>query len=382
MSVLRPHTLAVILIAFVPALASAAPNGKPAPKPAAQASPAKPVVQRTAHHGSTAKINPPAHRTQPGRSIGSPTDGHLEGGARLADAPYLRIVPSYAAGDNRWGLEPLVGLIDRAAKTVRKQYPDAVLSVGHLSRKGGGDLERHASHESGRDADIGFYVKNHVGKPIYADHFVAFKGDGTAGSWPGAHFDDARNWALVAALVGDGRAHITHIFVTTELRQRLLEYAARIGAPPNLRSRAAEVMAQPKGALPHDDHFHVRIGCPSGMQQCVEQPVARHHHKGKHPQPQAHARAHGHPGAHGKPAPHSPAAKPRPPAPPSSKSDDGDDDHESQKSGSLIPSLAPIVPGLDSAVIPSPLKPSIAPAAPTKPPAPAIDDPDGVLEQP
>jgi len=366
MSVLRPHTLAIIVVAFVPALASAAPNGKPAPK--------------TGHHGSTAKINPPAHRAPPGRSIGSPTDGHLEGGARLADAPYLRIVPAYSSGDNRWGLEPLVGLIDGAAKTVRKQYPDAVLSVGHLSRKGGGDLERHASHESGRDADIGFYVKNHVGKPIYADHFVAFKGDGTATSWPGARFDDARNWALVAALVGDGRAHITHIFVTTELRQRLLDYAARIGAPPGLRSRAAEVMAQPKGALPHDDHFHVRIACPQGMQQCVEQPVARHHHRPTHGQPQVHARAHGHPGAHGKPAPHPPAAKPHP-APPSSKFDDGDDEHESQKSGALIPSLAPIVPGLDSAVIPAPLKPSIAPAAPTKPPAPAIDDPDGVLDE-
>jgi hypothetical protein len=38
---------------------------------------------------------------------------------------------------------------------------------------------------------------------------------------------------------------------------------------------AAEVLQQPRVALPHDDHFHVRIGCPSGMSGCVENPVAR-----------------------------------------------------------------------------------------------------------
>ena len=35
-------------------------------------------------------------------------------------------------------------MIERAARSVRKQFPDAVLSVGHLSRQGGGDLDRHA----------------------------------------------------------------------------------------------------------------------------------------------------------------------------------------------------------------------------------------------
>src|SRR5262249_16322092 len=114
-----------------------------------------------------------------GRSLGSPTEGHLLGGAHLDDAPYLRVVPAYGAGDVRWGLESLVGALDRAARSVRKQYPDAVMSVGHLSRAGGGELDRHASHESGRDADVAFYVKSWAGKPLYADHFVAFKGDGT-----------------------------------------------------------------------------------------------------------------------------------------------------------------------------------------------------------
>jgi penicillin-insensitive murein DD-endopeptidase len=208
-----------------------------------------------------------------GLSVGSPTDGHLAGGAHLEESPWLRVTPCYAGEDVRWGLESLVSLIDHGARSVRKLLPDSVLSIGHLSRKGGGDLDRHASHESGRDADVGFYITNQQGKPIYADHFVRFLGDGTAPSWPGARFDDARNWAFVASIVADGRAHISYLFVASPLRARLLAYAQKIGAPYAIRVRASEVMAQPRGSLPHDDHFHVRISCPPFMEACVEYPT-------------------------------------------------------------------------------------------------------------
>ena len=32
----------------------------------------------------------------------------------------------------------------------------------------------------------GFYIKNQLGHPLYSDHMVAFRGDGTAPSWPRA----------------------------------------------------------------------------------------------------------------------------------------------------------------------------------------------------
>jgi penicillin-insensitive murein endopeptidase len=117
-------------------------------------------------------------------------------------------------------------------------------------------------------------MRSQTGKALYAEHFVAFAGDGTAASWPGAYFDDAKNWALVSALVTDPFAHVSHIFVATPLRARLMAYAERMGVPLSVRVRASEVMAQPHGALPHDDHFHVRISCPSGMTGCVENPTA------------------------------------------------------------------------------------------------------------
>jgi len=256
-------------------------------------------------HPVTNVATPPAVLPM-GRSVGSPTAGHLVGAAHLGDAPYLRVVPTYQAGDVRWGLGALVGMIDRAARRVRHQYPDAVLSIGHLSRQGGGNLDRHASHESGRDADLAFYAKNGQGQLVFADHFVPFRGDGTAATWPGAVFDDAKNWALVAALLDDPATHVSHIFVAAPLRARLLAYADHVGAPAALKMRAAITMVQPHGSLPHDDHFHVRISCPAGMTGCIENPavsrVARRPHTAHAPAPRTPP-----------PAAHATAAAPPPP---------------------------------------------------------------------
>ncbi len=229
-----------------------------------------------AGRGSVARVaalTPAA--TRYGQSLGSPTDGRLIGGMRVDETSYLRILPAYGNGDVRWGVEPLVAMLDRAARSVRRQYSDATLSVGHLSREGGGELDRHRSHESGRDADVGFFVRRASGRQVLETNFVPFRADGTAPTWPGAFFDDAKNWALVSALLEDPEAHVTHIFVASPLRARLLAYAERIGAAEALRLRAAETMHQPRGSLPHDDHFHVRIACPERMQRCVENPVAR-----------------------------------------------------------------------------------------------------------
>lgn len=210
-----------------------------------------------------------------GRSLGSPTEGHLLGGMHLDETSYVRVMPADADGDVRWGLEPLVTMIDRAARAVRKQFPGAVTSVGHLSREGGGEVNRHRSHESGRDADLGFFIRSGAGRQLLPTHFVPFRADGAAVGWPGAYFDDAKNWSMVAAIVSDPEAHVTHIFVASPLRARLLAYAERTGAAPAIRVRAAEVMQQPRGTLPHDDHFHVRIGCPVQMTGCVENPAPR-----------------------------------------------------------------------------------------------------------
>lgn len=212
----------------------------------------------------------PAAAMALGKSIGSPNEGRLEHGAEIRTSATLRIVPSHAGTTRRFGLPALVAMLERSAEVVARKHPGAVLSIGDLSQKGGGDVTGHHSHESGRDADIGFYLTDKKGGYLPA-RFHQIGENGRVIGVPGARFDDARNWALVAAWLDDPVARVGHIFVAKHLRTRLLAAAVKAGASESLRNRAALALMQPTHALPHDNHFHVRIACPEGQRgSCVE----------------------------------------------------------------------------------------------------------------
>jgi penicillin-insensitive murein endopeptidase len=88
---------------------------------------------------------------------------------------------------------------------------------------------------------------------------------------PGARFDVAKNWLLLQNLLLDRHARVSHVFVAEPIKHALLAHARTRGVAHALYVRAALVMMQPTGGLPHDDHFHVRISCPASMRKtCVE----------------------------------------------------------------------------------------------------------------
>ncbi len=108
------------------------------------------------------------------------------------------------------------------------------------------------------------------GKRVTLDHFVSFGGDGKAKDGSGMVFDDWRNWLLVQSWVRDKRAGLSHIFVSSALRHRLLRYAQGKPAFSKYVSEAAALLKQPEDSSPHDDHFHVRIACPKRQTEiCV-----------------------------------------------------------------------------------------------------------------
>jgi penicillin-insensitive murein endopeptidase len=205
-------------------------------------------------------------------SIGSPTRGKLRGGSRLFDQTGLFVREPVRAN---WGLPLLVSLLERSALHVRKRFPGSVLLVGDLSHQYGGPIEGHRSHETGRDADIGFYFTDHKGKPKTPSDFVRVAADGRVIGQPELLFDDPRNWALVQALLTDSHARVQHVFVAAILRARLLAYARRVGVYWSLQKRAALALKQPTRGLSHDDHFHVRIGCPPHQDMCLAEPAPR-----------------------------------------------------------------------------------------------------------
>jgi penicillin-insensitive murein endopeptidase len=207
-------------------------------------------------------------------SIGSPNDGALSGGVPLRERAELRL--RWPEGP-RWALPGLVELLERASRQVERRFPGSVLLVGDLSREGGGDLAGHASHESGRDADVGFYYTDPSGAAVQTDRLMAVRASGLVREGANLRFDDARNWALVQAVITDPKTVVQRIFVAEVVQRRLLEYAVQHAVDDGLVARARTLMKQPGSGPVHDDHFHVRVACPRnpphhGAGVCIQSP--------------------------------------------------------------------------------------------------------------
>jgi penicillin-insensitive murein endopeptidase len=216
-----------------------------------------------------------AHKGPQPQSLGAPNNGKLVGAARLKKSRSVEPRP----GAHSWGLPILVDLLKKVAADVASKHRGSVLLVGDMSAAGGGPLTGHKSHQSGRDADIGFFVANSKGKPIPTHRFMAFDGEGKARGGPAwARFDDARNWTLVESLFKEEHREgvgVRFLFVSSDLKARLIAYATKHGAKKDLIERAAAAMLSPEHVDVHDDHFHVRLRCPQGMSACVEESLPR-----------------------------------------------------------------------------------------------------------
>src|SRR5262245_5138715 len=99
-------------------------------------------------------------------SVGAPARGTLQGAVRLPDRG-----PGYYHNPRRpdaarFGTVEMLQAIVRAAAVVDKEVPGSSLTVNDLGLEHGGPIAQHGSHQSGRDADILFYVLDKAGKPI------------------------------------------------------------------------------------------------------------------------------------------------------------------------------------------------------------------------
>ena len=65
-----------------------------------------------------------------------------------------------------------------------------------------------------------------------------------------AHFDDARNWLLVEALLEDKDVSVHYLFVSNPLKARLLQEGARRHATKEQLNRAAFAMMGSMMAIP------------------------------------------------------------------------------------------------------------------------------------
>jgi penicillin-insensitive murein endopeptidase len=223
-------------------------------------------------------------------SMGRADRGVLRGGRALPLAgPGFVVPPEWAGRGTQYGTDELVGAIERAAARVSDEHPGALLGVGDLSRRGGGDMSFHRSHESGRDADLLFYSVDDEGEPLAPPdampryrgrHLRAHEPYEDRGNWKsptGRRLDLERTWALVRALLSDPSIDVEYLFVSEKIEDKLIDWAKEQGEEEALVKRAQVALRQPAGLPPHDDHLHLRIRCPSGdrFQGCVDEGPVR-----------------------------------------------------------------------------------------------------------
>ena len=208
-------------------------------------------------------------------SAGTTSRGSLLGSQELAfDGPHHTIISRARPRNTRFGHPTMLAILKDSGEAVAKQFPGSKIAIGNIAYKNGGDIRWSVSHNSGRDADIAFYVIDAKTKqPLdAAPDLVTFEENGVSMGGGEYLFDVERNWALARAMLTHDRAQIQYIFISAGLKQMLLDHAREIGEPPEIIARAEGALKQPTDSSPHNDHFHLRLTCDleDRLRGCVD----------------------------------------------------------------------------------------------------------------
>ncbi|HEY8942665.1 MAG TPA: penicillin-insensitive murein endopeptidase [Polyangiaceae bacterium] len=180
-------------------------------------------------------------------SIGKPNRGKLLNGIRLEPSVGVYVVE----GASSYGTEETIRSIEAAVRVVLERYPDSPsLPIGDISRKGGGYLKPHRSHQSGLDVDVAYYYRD--GSPWYT---LATEDN----------LDLARTWTLLKAFVA--RGNVQYVFMDRSIQRWLRQYAETTGEPSELLETLFEAPSKADTIVRHRhrhrSHFHVRFHDPA-----------------------------------------------------------------------------------------------------------------------
>jgi murein endopeptidase len=192
-------------------------------------------------------------------SIGRATGGRLEHGVWLDKGPGYRL----RFPKNAYGTEQVVETLRRCAKRVHDRFEGtADILYGDLSRPGGGRFPPHESHQSGRDADVGYYLAGNIQNATM--HVV--RADAV---------DYAKTWALLRCYLRTGA--VVRAYMDRRIQKAMAEHLAKTAqVSPAILARLFETVGGPNALIrhapKHDTHVHVRFACGDGDRDCELEP--------------------------------------------------------------------------------------------------------------
>lgn len=144
---------------------------------------------------------------------------------------------------NAWGKPATIHSLVKAIERYQSRTEDSPkVAIGDISRKSGGPLGGHLSHQGGRDVDVNYVFEPNDGGP--------------------KKIDIPRTWELIKSFAEDGNLKV--IFADYSLQGRLYEHALAVGEDPELvdalfeyphRGSSRALIYHWRG---HRLHFHVR----------------------------------------------------------------------------------------------------------------------------
>ena len=152
------------------------------------------------------------------------------------------------------------GLMIRLISQVSQHFQELhrakspVLIVNALSRRGGGPLGSHSSHQNGLDADI-VYLGEDKWQSVIVKGRV--KDD----------FDYALNYDFFKILTETG--FVNRIFVDSRIKRGMCQWVRDQGLMET--EEAKEVLTKLRSWSGHDDHFHLRLVCSPFYPRCRDQ---------------------------------------------------------------------------------------------------------------
>jgi penicillin-insensitive murein DD-endopeptidase len=207
-------------------------------------------------------------------SYGRPSHGYLIDGVRLPNrGEGFTTRETWQLRGNRYGTDELVELLQGVARRMRAKVKDTRLVIADLSSNGGGAAHTfHRSHQTGRDVDLLYYMRDAEGKPFEADAMRVFDRKLAAKDGSGITVDVPRTWLLVRELLTADEANVQYIFMFQPIAQKIIEHAESIKEDPVIIARAVRACRQPGDSAPHNDHMHVRVYCAADDRQfgCVD----------------------------------------------------------------------------------------------------------------
>jgi hypothetical protein len=199
------------------------------------------------------------------QSVGRTNAGSLSNGLQLPESPlYERRSPHLMYG-SAYTIEHLT---EGIAAFRRDVAYDGALNLSDISKKGGGRLEPHKSHQAGRDIDIWLPTLKGVYKVKY------FKSGGSRDRRPlFEEVDWYALWGLVRALIQTGA--VEEIYLDWIYQEFVYRAAVNMGATPEELDEWIQwprPRSSSKGVFRHSkdhlSHIHVRFKCAPWEKSC------------------------------------------------------------------------------------------------------------------